>query len=116
MRAELAALWPETARLSIVDRTDRVGCDAPAFEVGAAARRPGVRTAAGGLWLAGDWVRLPLPGALMERAATAGILAANAILTERDVRPYAVYSVPPYGLLSRRRPAAARPGRAAAGG
>ena len=36
MRAELAVLWPETAALSIVDRDDQLGYDAPAFDVDSA--------------------------------------------------------------------------------
>jgi isorenieratene synthase len=102
MRAELAVLWPESAALSIVDRDDRLGYDAPAFDVDSAGTRPGVVTDAAGLFLAGDWVRLPIPSALMERAATSGLLAANAILERHAVAPHAVFSVPPRGLLARR--------------
>ena len=54
--------------------------DCPAFAPGSYAERPGVATPHPGVYLAGDFVRLAQPAALMERAATAGITAANAIL------------------------------------
>ena len=79
----------------------RVGHDAPAFGVGSHATRPGVGTDADGLYLAGDWVRMPFPSALMERAAGSAILAANAILERYGVGPHQVWSVAPRGLLAR---------------
>jgi hypothetical protein len=56
----------------------RHGC--PSFEVGSHAGRPGVEELSPGVLLAGDFVRLPFPAALMERAASAGVLAANTLL------------------------------------
>jgi carotenoid phi-ring synthase / carotenoid chi-ring synthase len=103
MWAELNQLWPETAHLSILDVDERVGRDAPAFGLGSDATRPGVRTAAAGLYFAGDWVRMPFPAALMERAAASAILAANAIFERHGVGPEPVLSVAPRGLLAPRR-------------
>ena len=103
MWSELGELWPETRRMSILDSDERVGHDAPAFGLGSDATRPGVRTDADGLYLAGDWVRTPFPAALMERAAGSAMLAVNAILGRHGVGPVAVYSVPPRGLLAGRR-------------
>jgi isorenieratene synthase len=102
MWSELEGLWPETRSLRVLDQIDRVGHDAPAFGVGSDATRPGVRTDAGGLYLAGDWVRMPFPSALMERAAGSAVLAVNAVLDRHRVRPVQVYSVPVRGLLARR--------------
>lgn len=107
MRTELAGLWPETAGLRVVDIDARVGVDAPAFDPGSDATRPGVTTDAPGVRLAGDWVRLGFPSALMERAAAAGMLAAGDVLTAVGAAPEPVWSVPPRGLLARRRPAQA---------
>jgi isorenieratene synthase len=45
-------------------------------------------------------VKLPFPSALMERAASAGILAANVLLAADGVRPEPLWSVPPKGLLA----------------
>ncbi len=102
MRAELAELWPETAGLGVVDFTVRVGTDAPGFGPGSDATRPGVTTDAAGVRLAGDWVRLGFPSALMERAAASGVLAAGDVLTAVGAAAEPVLSVPPRGLLGRR--------------
>jgi isorenieratene synthase len=101
MWAELTALWPEVAGLRVLDRETRVGHDAPGFPPGSDATRPGVRTADPGLLLAGDWVRLPFASALMERAATTGVLAANDVLTAAGARAEPAYTVRPTGLLGR---------------
>jgi carotenoid phi-ring synthase / carotenoid chi-ring synthase len=103
MWAELGGLWPEVRSLSIVETEDRVGRDAPAFGLGSDATRPGVETDAAGLLLAGDWVRMPFPAALMERAAASAVLAANAVLTAHGAAPEPVLSVAPRGLLAPRR-------------
>ena len=100
MWSELGALWPETQTMSIVDVEERVGSDAPAFDLGSDATRPGVRTDADGLYLAGDWVRCPFPAALMERAAGTAMLAVNEILGRHGARPGTVLSVAPRGLLA----------------
>jgi isorenieratene synthase len=103
MWGELGALWPETAGLRVLDREIRVGHDAPGFPPGSDATRPGVRTPDPTLLLAGDWVRLPFPSALMERAATTGVLAANDILTRAGARAEPVTTLRPTGLLAGRR-------------
>jgi isorenieratene synthase len=54
--------------------------------------------------LAGDWVRCDLPVALMERAATTGTLAANALLAQWGVAGEEVWSVPMAGLLGAHAP------------
>ena len=101
MWAQLNALWPETAGMTAVDSDSRSGDDAPAFHVGSDATRPGVGTDAAGLYLAGDWVRMPFPSALMERSAASAALAVNAILRSHGLRPRQIFSVPPKGLLVR---------------
>jgi len=101
MWAELTGLWPEVGGLRVLDRETRVGLDAPGFEPGSDATRPGVRTGDPTLLLAGDWVRLPFSSALMERAATTGVLAANDVLTRAGARAEPVTTVRPQGLLAR---------------
>lgn len=101
MLAELGALWPETADAGVVDLRCQVGRNAAGFPVGGHAWRPGVRTDVPGVLLAGDWVDLPVPSALMERAATTGILAADAILAAHGHPVEPVWSVPTRGLLRR---------------
>src|SRR5829696_267910 len=101
MWTELGLLWPETAELSVVDLDARVGHDAPGFPPGSDASRPGVRTGDRSLLLAGDWVRLPFPSALMERAAVTGVLAAGDVLAAAGARAEPVEVIRPHGLLRR---------------
>jgi len=101
MWAELGGLWPEVRGLRVLDRETRVGHDAPGFPPGSDATRPGVRTGVPGLLLAGDWVALPWASALMERAATTGVLAACDVLTAAGARAEPVTAIRPYGLLRR---------------
>ncbi|WP_342372772.1 FAD-dependent oxidoreductase [Propioniciclava soli] len=100
--AELHRAFPETAAMSVVERELLVrddcvviGPDQPWAE------RPGVRTPAPRLVLAGDWVRCDLPVALMERAATTGFQAANALLDGWGVAGEDVWTVPLTGVLAR---------------
>lgn len=102
MWTELGGLWPEVRRLRVLDRDARVGRDAPGFPPGGDGDRPGVRTDDPGLLLAGDWVRLPFPSALMERAAVTGVLAAGDVLVAAGARAEPVEVIRPYGLLRRR--------------
>jgi isorenieratene synthase len=103
MLSGLHDLYPETRNAPVVHDVFRVDRDCPAFPPGGHAGRPGVETPAEGLALAGDFVRLPFPTALMERAAASGFLAANHLLGRWDVRPEPIWSVPPVGPLARRR-------------
>ena len=57
-------------------------------------------TRAAGLRLAGDWISLDFPTALMERAAASGVLAANDVLASEGAGREPVLSVPPRGLLA----------------
>jgi isorenieratene synthase len=102
MWSELGALWPETNAMPILDIEERVGDDAPAFAPGSDSTRPGVRSDADGLYLAGDWLRVPFPAALMERAAGSAILAVNAILQGHGVQAAPLLSVAPRGFLAPR--------------
>jgi len=78
-----------------------VRADFAAFHVGTHARRATVETGVPGLWLAGDWVRLPHTATLLEGACMAGLLAANGILAARGLREAPVYAVPAKGVLAR---------------
>ena len=108
MRRELTGLWPEFADLEVLDVDAHRYTNAPGFDPGFHARRPGVVTDARGLRLAGDWVATDVPSALMERAALTGVLAANDVLREEGVAPEPIRSITPRGVLAGR-------GRAAAG-
>jgi isorenieratene synthase len=100
MRAELAALWPETADAGVVHLQERQEATAPAFPPGGAGSRPGVRTDARGVRIAGDFVELPYLAGLMERASMSGVLAANDVLAEAGARPEEILGVPQRGLFA----------------
>jgi isorenieratene synthase len=93
----LHQVYPETREARIVDSRHEWRSDCPLFEVGSHQRRPTVRTPHPWLTLAGDTIRCDLPVALMERAATTGFLAANALLADRGVRGQVLWTVPRSG-------------------
>jgi carotenoid phi-ring synthase / carotenoid chi-ring synthase len=70
--------------------------------VGMARDRPGVDSGIPRVWFAGDWVRLPLPASLMEAAHVSARLAVNHVCRVENVEGFAVWSVPPRGLLPAR--------------
>lgn len=100
LRHELGVLWPETTAATVVHRTDRMEATAPAFPPGSAGSRPGVRTDARGIRLAGDYLDLPYLSGLMERAAMSGTLAANDVFAELGVAAEPITGVPQRGLLA----------------
>ncbi|SHJ94583.1 isorenieratene synthase [Pseudonocardia thermophila] len=109
MRAELAALWPETADAEILDVHELYAATAPAFPPGGAADRLGVTGAARGVRLAGDHVATPWLTGLMERSAATGVLAANDVLAEVGAGPEELRCGPQHGLLWRLPPYRWRP-------
>jgi isorenieratene synthase len=61
--------------------------------------RPSTETPIQNLMLAGDWVKMPFPCGLMERAITSGLLAANGVLHREGVQQRSLLSVNPEGLF-----------------
>jgi isorenieratene synthase len=106
LRAELTRVYPETAAAQVVAEEWLVRDDCPLVGTGPWHLRPGVATPDPRLVLAGDGVRCDFPVALMERAATTGFQAANALLSRWEVAGHDLWTVPMAG----RRPV----GRAAA--
>lgn len=100
MRRELAELWPETADATVLHVADRLEATAPAFPPGSSGTRPGVRTDARGLRVAGDYVELPYLAGLMERSSMSGVLAANDVLAELGAAAEPIMGVPQRGLLA----------------
>ncbi|MCM2580525.1 FAD-dependent oxidoreductase [Streptomyces meridianus] len=94
---QLHRILPETRGTTVVEARHEWRDDCPLFPVGGFADRPGVRTSDPGLVLAGDLVRVDLPVALMERAATTGFLAANALLERWGVQGQTLWTVPAAG-------------------
>ena len=97
MLSRLHELYPETAGARVVHEQMLYHRDCPLFAPGSHAQRPGVTTPLPGLLLAGDGVRIDLPVALMERAATTGWTAANQILTQWGLAGHTLYTVPTQG-------------------
>jgi isorenieratene synthase len=96
----LRAVYPELAEARVVHEVLLYHRDQPAFGPGSHAKRPRVITPYGNVALAGDYVKLPFPTALMERAAASGLLAANLLLDRWDVRGEPVWSIPPRGFIA----------------
>ncbi len=97
--ARLHELYPETAAARVLGEITVTRQDCPLFPVGGFASRPGVVTPEPSLVLAGDAIRVDLPVALMERAATTGWAAANELLTGWGVAGHPLRSVPNRGRL-----------------
>jgi isorenieratene synthase len=106
--ARLHELYPETQRGAVVAESVLWRADCPMFGLGDFARRPKVRTPFGGLLLAGDGIRIDVPVALMERAATTGWHAANCLLARWGLAGHELHTVPTRGRLALLRVLAAR--------
>ena len=104
----LHALYPETGAARTVAESVLWREDCPLAGVGDFARRPRVVTPFPGLVLAGDGIRIDLPVALMERAASTGWHAANCLLARWGLAGHTLYSVPTRGRLAPLRWLAAR--------
>jgi isorenieratene synthase len=94
---QMHRLYPETGPARVVDSRHAWHADCPLFPVGGYGDRPAVRTPTPGLVVAGDTVRTGLPVALMERAATSGFLAANALLDGWGLCGHPLWTVPDRG-------------------
>jgi len=96
----LHAFYPETREANIVHEHALFERDCAGFAPGSHASRPGVATSSSTVTLAGDFVRLDFPSALMERAATSGMLAANTLLAPHGVAAEPIRTIPQVGLLA----------------
>ncbi|GAY18478.1 dehydrogenase [Mycobacterium sp. shizuoka-1] len=94
---QLHKLYPETASATVVHERVLERNDCPLFTPGTYTRRPQILTPQPGLVLAGDGIRVDLPVALMERAATTGWLAANHVLARWGLTGHDLYTVPTRG-------------------
>ncbi len=77
--AGMHQFYPETRGARVLDERFLLRQDCPAFQPGSHAARPEVTTPLSDVLLAGDFVKLPFPSALMERAASSGFMAANVL-------------------------------------
>ncbi|MFK4088211.1 FAD-dependent oxidoreductase [Kribbella sp. NPDC020789] len=99
LTGQLHAIYPETARATVVDEVALWRADCPLFAPGSHQRRPTVATPVDGLVLAGDGIRTEFPVALMERAATTGFQAANGLLSRFGYPGHGLWTVPNHGRI-----------------
>lgn len=100
--AALHDVYPETRTLGTTHEELLVEDDCGLVGTGPWRDRLTVDTPYPGLVLAGDGLRVDWPIALMERAATTGVLAANQLLAGWGVRGEDIWTVPLDGILRRR--------------
>jgi isorenieratene synthase len=97
---ELSEIVPELANANIlhkqlVNQKNFSGYPPNSFKM-----RPKTETNIKNLLFAGDWVKMPFPCGLMERAISSGLLSANVILHREGLQRRDLLSVNPSGLLS----------------
>ena len=98
--AQLHDVMPELRDAVVLEERYLNRRDCPAFPPGSWSTRPGVETPIDGLALAGDYLGLPFPAALMEKATASGFMAANHLMERWDLRPEPLWSVPTHGLTA----------------
>ncbi|WP_375426358.1 FAD-dependent oxidoreductase [uncultured Friedmanniella sp.] len=91
---QLHVLYPELTDAGITADEWLLTEDCPLAGTAPWQLRPEVTTADPRLVLAGDGIRCDYPVALMERAATTGLLAANALLAREGVAGHDLWTVP----------------------
>jgi isorenieratene synthase len=96
---ELYEIVPELQQATVLHRELVNQKNFAGFPPNSYAERPGTSTAATNLLFAGDWVKMPFPCGLMERAISSGFLAANEILQREGLQRRSLLSVNPQGML-----------------
>ncbi|ASC70889.1 Amino-oxidase [Halomicronema hongdechloris C2206] len=97
--AELYEIVPSLRQAQMLHRQLVNQKNFAGFPPGSFAQRPETSTAVPNLIFAGDWVKMPFPCGLMERAVSSGLLAANTILQRQGVQRRPLLSVNPEGIL-----------------
>jgi isorenieratene synthase len=97
---ELYAIVPALTQATMLHRQLVNQKNFAGFPPNSFANRPTTATSASNLFFAGDWVKMPFPCGLMERAVSSGLLAANAILAAEGLQRRPLMSVRPQGMLS----------------
>lgn len=100
LRQEMLVVLPELKDARVVHQEAQLQRTFSRFAPGDFAHRPGTRTAVAHLLLAGDWVRLDAPVALMEGAVVSGLAAANAVFADEGVSAEDIVTVAGRGPLA----------------
>jgi isorenieratene synthase len=106
LRHQLGRVYPETIFADVRHEEWLLQDDCPLVSPDPWLDRPEVATPDPAVVLAGDHLRCDYPVALMERAATTGLLAANRLLERWGLAGHDIWTVPMQGLLGRRSSAA----------
>ncbi|MBZ8178520.1 FAD-dependent oxidoreductase [Oscillatoria salina] len=96
---ELYEIVPELANAKILHRELVNQKNFSGYPTNSYEERPETTTSVPNLIFAGDWVKMPFPCGLMERAVSSGLLAANAILHQQNLHRRKLLSVNPEGLF-----------------
>jgi carotenoid phi-ring synthase / carotenoid chi-ring synthase len=99
--SEFNEYFPEMKKAKILFDNLQVRDDFTAFHTGLYKMRPTYKTEIKNLFLAGDWVKIPVPAMLMEAAVTSAMMASNEILRNENLREEQIYSVPQKGLFAK---------------
>jgi carotenoid phi-ring synthase / carotenoid chi-ring synthase len=97
---ELYQIVPELQQATMLHRELVNQKNFSGYPPGSYADRPETCSTASNLMFAGDWVKMPFPCGLMERAVSSGLLAANAVLQREGLQRRVLYSVKPEGMFS----------------
>ncbi|MBE9097421.1 FAD-dependent oxidoreductase [Tychonema sp. LEGE 07203] len=96
---ELYEIVPELKAATLLHRELVNQKNFSGYPPGSYAERPDTSCAVPNLLFAGDWVKMPFPCGLMERAVSSGLLAANAILYQEGLQRRSLLTVNPEGIL-----------------
>ncbi len=96
---ELHEIVPELKGAKILHREMVNQTNFAGFPPNSYKNRPSTCTEVPNLLFAGDWVKMPFPCGLMERAISSGFLAANEIFQQEGLQRRKILSVTPQGIL-----------------
>ncbi|BAY09413.1 FAD-dependent oxidoreductase [Calothrix sp. NIES-2098] len=96
---ELYEIVPELKQAKVLHRELVNQHNFSGYPPNSYAERPETSTSIANVIFAGDWVKMPFPCGLMERAVSSGLLAANEILSREGLQRRSLLSVNPEGLL-----------------
>jgi isorenieratene synthase len=96
---ELYEIVPELKQAKILHRELVNQHNFSGYPPNSYAERPETSTSISNVIFAGDWVKMPFPCGLMERAVSSGLLAANEIVSREGLQRRSLLSVNPEGLL-----------------
>jgi isorenieratene synthase len=96
---ELWEIVPELAQAQLLHRELVNQKNFSGYPPNSYCDRPETTTEIANLVLAGDWVKMPFPCGLMERAVSSGLLAANTLLQREGLQRRTLLSVHPEGVI-----------------